>query len=463
MDEVDLLVRADFLYPMSPGMPIITDAEVAIRGDRIVHAGPRRPEGSWAAGQVLDGAGKAVLPGFVNCHCHTASLIFRSQTDDFSGGVGLYSVAFRMEKDVSEEEWRLLALLGGLDMLLAGVTTINDIWYCPAGLAEAVERIGLRAQIANKVFDVCLEALGDGDYRRDAALGERRLRAGVEFVERWHGAAGGRITGRIGTHASDTCSAALHREARAEAHRLGIGMHIHTAQSKREVEHIRAVHGCGPLEYLRDIGLLERDVVVAHLTYATDADLDAVRQTGARYAHCPTIYPRRGCYPRLEEIQARGIPTGFATDWMQNDPFEGMRSAMNVMRVRLEDADFLPSREALWHQTMGSAQVLGLEHEIGSLEPGKKADLIAIDLDQPHLQPFYGGYPALVYYAKSSDVVTSIVDGRLLMQDRLPLHLDMASVLAALRPRLSAWRGKLRDLGSHAVFGPDLSGSGLGR
>ena len=459
MTVIDLLVRADYLYPVSDGMPIFRHAEVAIAGDRIVFAGPRKPDGSWQAGRVIDGKGKAVLPGFVNCHSHAASLIFRSQTDDFSSGIGLYSIAFRMEKEVGVEEWHAAALLGCYDMLCAGITTICDIWYSPDQLASAVDQCGLRAVIANKVFDVHLEELYKNDYTRYPKVGETRLRDGIAFVEQWHGKANGRITGRIGTHASDTCAKELHQEARAEADRLGVGMHIHTAQSMREVEHIAATHGCGPLEYLRDIGLLGNDVVCAHLSYATDGDLDAVREVGARYAHCPTIYARRGRYPRLDEIRRRNIITGFATDWMLNDPFEGIRNAMNVHRVLMQNPDVLPSQEALWHSTMGSASVLRLATEIGSLEAGKKADLIMIDLERPHIQPYYGGYPALLFYAKTSDVVTSVIDGEVVLEDGRPLHLDAGAVLSSINARIPKWRERMRELGSKTVGPADHDGA----
>jgi 5-methylthioadenosine/S-adenosylhomocysteine deaminase len=454
VQDVDLLIRADFLYPVSDAMPIICDGEVAISGDRIVHAGPRLPDGSWRAKRLMDGAGKAVLPGFVNCHSHTASVVFRSQTDDHAAKSALFDVAFRMEKDIDEDGWDLLGQMGCADMLRAGITTINDIWYAPDRLARAVERCGLRAQIANKVFDVHLEELHRNDYTRYPEQGARRLREGVAFVERWHGAARGRITGRIGTHATDTCSPALLREARAEATRLGVGMHIHAAQSSGETEHILSAHGCGPLEYLRDVGMLAPDVVLAHLVFASDGDLDAVRDSGARYAHCPTIYPRRGRYPRLEEIEARGIATGLATDWMLNDPFEGMRNALNAMRLRRADPHALSCERALWLHTIGAARVLGLDHEIGSLEPGKKADLIVIDTDRPHLQPYYGGYPALVFYAKSSDVVTSIIDGEIVLEDGRPTRIEQDVVQKAIRDHTPAWRRRLAALGSRAVFGP---------
>ncbi len=452
MTQIDLLVRADYLYPMSEGLPIIKDGEVAIVKDRIVYAGPRKDLNVWDAARVMDGTGKAVLPGLVNCHSHAASLIFRSQTDG-SNAVGLYKVAFRMEKEVSDETWSLAARLGCVDLIRSGVTTINDIWYCPDGLARAVDQMGLRAVIAYKVFDVKLEELLNNDYTRYPKVGEERLKAGVAFAEQWHREAGGRVIAKIGTHATDTCSPELHKVARQEADRLGIGMHIHTAQSEREVLYVNAQYGCGSLEFLRDIGLLRDDVVCAHMVHATEKDLDAVLEVNAGYAHCATIYPRLGIFPPLERILHRKVKTGFGTDWMQNDPFEGMRNAMNVIRVKLDNAEFLPCHEALWYQTMGSARVLGMDKEIGSLEPGKKADLIAINLNNAHVQPYYGDYSALVYYAKSSDVEASIIDGRIVMEDFGLCLVDEVEVSKSVKAALPNWGSRLDEYGGSVVGG----------
>ena len=448
---IDLLVAGDYLYPMSEGLPIFRDGEVAIRDGRIVYAGPRKPAEHWQPARVLGGGGRAILPGLINCHCHAASLIFRSLTDEGSVGKALYGLAFRLEKYIGDEEWAELAALAVADMLRAGITTLNDVWYHPAGLAVAVEQAGLRANIAEKVFDVRLENLHEGDYTRYPADGERRLRAAVEFAQAWHGAADGRITARIATHATDTCGPELHQAARAEADRLGLGMQIHAAQAPSEVARVRAEQGCGPLVYLRDLGYLRDDVVVAHLTFADANDLDAVMETGAGYAHCPTIYPRRGVYPPLWDIRARGIRTGFATDWMLNDPFEGMRNAMQACRTLREDPASLLSAEALWHHTLGGAQALSLEDEIGSLEPGKKADIVILNLEKPHLQPFYGGYPALVFYAKASDVETVLVDGRVVVEQGRPTHLDEGAALAAVKSRLPGWIDMVQTLDADSL------------
>lgn len=446
-EVIDLLVRADMLYTMCGDDDIVVDGEVAIHGDRIVHAGPTKPEGHWSPDRLVAGTGKAVLPGFVNCHSHTGSIVFRGQSDDGAGGAALYTVAFRAEKDITPDQWRDLAMLGVVDMIKAGITTINDIWYEPEALAQCCVQAGLRAQIAHKVFDVRLEELYRGDYSRHTEIGEARLKRGVDLVETWHGAADGLITGRLGPHATDTCSPELHREMAAEARRLQVGRHIHVAQSSGEVDHIAAAHGKGPAEFLLDIGALDGDCVVAHLTFASAGDLDAVRAAGAGYAHCSTIYPRRGVYPDIPAIDARAIPWGLATDWMMNDPFEAMRNAMNALRLRQGSFEAFSSRQALHRATAGSAEVLGLGHEIGQLAEGCKADLILIDIDQPHLAPFYGDYSSLAYYARASDVVTSIINGRIVMQDRVVLGIDEADALAAVRRHLPEWTAMMRRLG----------------
>lgn len=450
---VDLLIDAAFIYPVDAAMSIIPEGEIAILADRIVYCGPRRPKGSWHAKRRLGGDAYVALPGFVNCHSHTASVLFRSQTDDHVAKTALLDVAFRLEKDVRDDEWALLAGLGIADMMRSGISTINDIWYAPERLAPLVERAGLRAQIAHKVFDVKLEHLRDGDYTHHAAIGEARLAHGIAFAEQWHGAAEGRITTRIGTHATDTCSTELLLQAQKAARQLGVGLHIHCAQSSAEVDEIRARHGCGPVTYLDRIGFLDSDTVLAHLVFASDAELDLVARANAPYAHASTIYPRRGRYPDLPGILKRGIRTGLATDWMLNDPFEAMRYALNASRMVAGSPAALGCDQALALQTIGAARVLGLDDQIGSLEIGKKADLILVDVTQPHLQPYYGSTAALVYYGRASDVDTMIVDGRVVMEKRHIPGLPDDLFIPAVRAATPHWRQQLQAYGSRAVFG----------
>ena len=446
-EPVDLLLRTGFLYPVNGEHDVILDAEVAVRLGRIVHAGPAYPEGHWAPRERIDRPGHALLPGFINCHCHTASTVFRSQTDDGAGGGALYTVAFRGEGRISEEDWRRLAPLGCVEMIRAGMTTLNDFWYAPDAMAETALATGLRLELATEIVDVDKTRLADGDYTRDPRLGERRLREGVEVAGRWNGAGDGLITARLGPHATDTCAGGLHREAAAEARRLGIGLHCHVAQSRPEVEMIRAAHGVGPAAWLAELGVLGPDWVLAHLTFADAADRAAVAEAGAGYAHCATIYPRRGVYPDLLSILGQGVRTGLATDWMLNDPFEAMRGALNAVRLREGRHDALTTAEALEMATAGAAEAMGMGRRIGRLTPGREADMILIDLDRPHLQPFYGDVASLVYYARASDVTDSIVRGRIVMKDGEIPGIDAEAALAEVKARAPYWGNLMRELG----------------
>ena len=446
-DSVDLLVNADFLYPVDGVRDVVPGGEVAVRDGRVVYAGVAKPIGSWAAKERIDGSGMALLPGFVNCHCHTASTVFRSQTDDGTGGLGLYSIAFRGESRIAPEDWRLLAVLGVIEMIRAGITTINDFWYAPDAMAETALATGLRAELATEIFDVDKPALANRDYTRFPRIGERRLREGVEVVERWHGAGQGLITTRLGPHATDTCSGGLFRDTAAEARRLGVGLHCHAAQSCQEAEVIRAAHGVGPVAWLAQLGVLGPDWVLAHLTFADAADRDAAAEAGAGYAHCATIYPRRGVYPDLLAIRQRGVANGLATDWMQNDPFEAMRNALNAIRIIHGSHEALATRDVLEMATAGAAKVMGKAHQIGRLVPGHEADMILVDLDQPHIQPFYGDTASLVYYARASDVRTSIVRGRVIMRDGEIASVDVEAALAAVKARAPHFGDQMRSLG----------------
>jgi len=345
-------------------------------------------------------------------------------------------------------------VLGCAEMIRAGVTTLNDFWYAPDAMAETALATGLRVELATEIVDVDKARLAGGDYARDPALGERLLRQGADVARRWHGAGDGLITARLGPHATDTCSGGLLREAAAEARRLGVGLHCHVAQSRQEVEAIRRDHGTGPAAWLAALGVLGPDWVLAHLTFADAADRAAVADAGAGYAHCATIYPRRGVYPDLTAIRGQGIRTGLATDWMLNDPFEAMRGALNATRLRAGRHDALTTAEALAMATAGSADAMGMARKIGRLVPGMEADMILVDLDQPHLQPFYGEVASLVYYARAGDVRSAIVRGRVVMRDGEIPGIDVDRALAEVKARAPHLGTLMRELGGISGLAP---------
>jgi len=447
-------VRADRVITEATVIPrpgderVLDRGFVAIAGGRIAAVGPMSAAAEWTAGagRVSALPWAIVLPGLVNAHSHVGAAIFRGLLDDGARGRGLYDIAFPMEQLLEPDDIYWLSVLGCIEVVKAGCTTINDIFYFADRLAQAVDEVGLRAVLAEKVFDCDLPKIGHGDYTRYPERGAARLAANVALAERWHGAAGGRITVRMGTHATDTCSEAFLREASAEARRLGIGIHIHTAQSPIEVEHIRATHGCTPVEYLDRLGMLGPSTLAVHCWHTTETDIDRMAATGTPNAYCASIYARRGRFPRLAEFRARGATTGFGTDWIRMDPWEAMRNATTATRLQTGDPDALPSHEALDLQTMGSARALGMADEIGSLEPGKRADIVVIDGRRPHVQPFYGTIPGIVYTVYPSDVSEVIVDGRTVVENGRVRTVDEDAALAEVVrrvPRYREWRQRL--------------------
>lgn len=430
------------VIPVLANGRVISPGFVATRGDRIAAVGEMHEAEPWLRNSPLitDASWAAVMPGLVNVHTHLAAGIFRGLLDEGTGGRGLYDIAFPMEANLEPEDIYWLGLLGCIEVLKAGCTTANDIYYHALRLADAVDQVGLRAVLAEKIFDADLARIGQGDYTRDRSRGTEKLAANVKLVEERHGSAEGRILCRIGTHATDTCSTDLLRNARQEARQLGVGLHIHVAQSPIEMAHIRETHNRTPVEYLGDLGFLGPSTLAVHCSNNTDGDLDLMAESDTAYACCPTMYPRRGRFPRLLEFRKRGIRIGLGTDWIRMDPWEGMRNTMSAVRLLHQDPELFPAAELLDLQTLGSARALGMEHEIGSLEVGKRADLVLIDLRAPHLQPYYETLPGIFYSAYPSDVHTVIVGGQLVVKDRRVVTVDEATVLAEVQRRIPTYR-----------------------
>jgi len=412
---VDLLIENGIVVTLDDRNTVLTDGAIAVEGNRIVAVGATSEVSrDHKADRVIDARGSAVLPGIVNVHTHIAAPVFRAYIEDKAGA--LYNIAFPVEELLSADDIYVLSLLGSLEVIRFGSTCINDIYHHALATAKAVEEVGLRAVLANKVFDIKLSEIGQGIYRHVPEEGEKRMAANVHLIEDWHGRANGRITCRIGTHAADTCTPALLKRGRELADEYEVGLHIHTAQSEVEVAHIRETFGKpGSVEFLYDLGFLGPDVIAVHCTYVTEEGIRLMAKTGTTYALCPSRFLRRGgsrpFKPLLEMLNA-GVTTGLGTDWIRMDPWERMRSAISIGGLSLTPHDVL--RMA----TLGSARVLGLDDEIGSLEVGKKADVILINMRQPHLVPVYkdGLVTELVNHVNGNDVETVIIDGQVIME-----------------------------------------------
>jgi 5-methylthioadenosine/S-adenosylhomocysteine deaminase len=412
-ESVDILIRNTTIVTMaSPA--IIDGGWIGIVGDHITGLG--QPGAEPNALRTIEGGGKVVLPGLVNVHTHVCGSLFKSVIEDSPSS--LYGLAFPAEQALTKGDAYLISRLGILECMKAGSTTINDLYHFPDATAQAAAEMGVRAVVASKVFDVNLARLRDGDYTRFPEEGRRRLRENVRLVEEWQGKAEGRITCRFGPHATDTCSERLLRETVREARQSKIGLHIHVGQKPQEVSLVQELYGKRPALFLDEIGLVGPDVVQAHMTFLEEEELVLLGQRGTRLAYCPATNAKRGfCVDLPTVLSKTSLEVGLGTDWLSMDPWEVMRFAICLGRMQAGSDLLLSSNDALRMATSGGALVLGMGQDIGSLVPGKKADMIMIGLERPRFTPTYDLISCLVYNAGGGDVDTVIVNGDVVIQD----------------------------------------------
>ncbi|MCU1455041.1 MAG: hypothetical protein JWN46_3187 [Acidimicrobiales bacterium] len=430
-----LVIEAGHVVTVDPAFRVIRNGAVAIERDRIVALGPA-DEIDQRDADVRRFPRHVAIPGLVNGHTHVAGSLFRGLLEDRPDA--FYGYALPMEPAMDPEAIYALSMVGISELLLSGCTVMNDMFHHAAETARAARDTGIRAQIAHKVFDADLPGIGKGRREFRFSDGIERLEENVRLHAAWHGAADGRIAVRFGLHAADTCSPALMAEIVNEAGRHRAGIHTHVAQSPVEHAFITETYGCGSAVHLEHNGVLGPDTVAAHLIWADGPDVAALARTDTHVAHCPACVTKAvGAIGPYRDIYAAGITVGWGTDWITMDPWDAMRFGIVGYRMAYGDdqlltADetLLSANEALWRFTLGSARMLGMADDVGSLEVGKKADLTLIDVDQPHLAPLYDPVSALVYNASGRDVTHVLIDGELVVEDRRITGIDTSVVVA---------------------------------
>lgn len=412
--KVDLVVSGGIVVTMDPARRVLDPGAVAIHAGRIVAVGGAAEiEATHPAGRRISARGAMVLPGFVNIHSHTGLAIMRGVGED-KGSASLYPPAMAVWDVMTADDVHAISMIGMYELLRFGSTTVVENFRHMQAVADAAERIGIRAVLSEIVSDID-QRRGTHDYEHDARLGAERLAAGVALAERWHGAANGRLTVQLSPHAPDLCARPLMEQIVREARRRGIGITLHVAQTPREVERVKAVHGRGSVELLNDIGLLGPDVVAAHCIYVSDDEIRLLADTRTAVSHNASINAKRGRIPPAIDILERGGTVGLGTDNYHGNISEVWKFAISVARMRSRDGVKLTPMQVLEMATLNGARALGMEAELGSLEAGKRADVVVVDLQQPHFYPLVDPIGSLVHNMVGSDVATVIVDGRVVI------------------------------------------------
>lgn len=418
----DILVRGCGIVSGRQGAAPLESGAIGIRGDRLAHVGP--DDAAFTAGRVIAAEGHIALPGFVNVHTHAMLSHARGMTEDM-GFAPAYTPGVPHAYDVREDEGIALARLGALEALLFGSTLINDTYIHAAATLPAMAEIGGRISSAVWIHDVDFEGVHEGSFRYDPAIGRRTLEGALRLHAEQDGSHDGRVSVMLGPHAIDTCSAAFLREVAAARGEAGGRVMTHVAQSRMEVEHVRARDGMTPIEVLADVGLLDPGLIATHCLVMTDADIERAGRAGIVVAHAPKVNLTGGYLPVTSRLRRAGARLALGTDNMHADIVEVMRWALAAGRLQEREVSAFWSADEVFHMaTLGAAEAMGRADDLGSLEPGKKADLVLVDMRRAHLTPGFDPVATLVHAGQGRDVATVIVDGRVVVEGGRATQVD---------------------------------------
>jgi 5-methylthioadenosine/S-adenosylhomocysteine deaminase len=429
-ERIDLLVVGGSVVTMDAQRRIVEDGAVAVRGDKIVAVGPRAELAArFLPARRIEARGKLVLPGLINGHTHAPMTLLRGLADDLTLQEWLEKYIFPAEKrNVTEEFVTWGTRLAALEMIRGGTTTYADMYYFEDAIARETKAAGMRGVLGETILD-----FPTPDHKTPAEA----LAATENYLKRWKGDP--LIRAAVAPHAIYTCSEKTLRDSAALARRYGAPILIHVSETKRELDDSRSKHGLSPVGFLDKIGFLGPDVLAAHCIWVDADDIAALaaRQVGCVHNPSSNMMLASGVAP-VESMLRAGVRVGLGTDGPAGsnndlDLMEEMDLAAKLQKVTRMDPRALGAEQALALATIDGARALHLESEIGSLEPGKKADLIVLGLDAPHAVPLYQVYSQTVYALKASDVETVVIAGRVVMAHGRVLTLNEAEVIARAR------------------------------
>ena len=382
-----------------------------------------------SAQEIIDAAGCIIMPGLVNTHTHLPMVCFRGMADDLPLMDWLHNHIFPAEaRFVNKKMVYDGALLAMAEMILSGTTTFCDGYFFEDKVGQAALQAGMRAVIAQGFIDFPTPDNPDAS---------RKMLAAENFVARWKN-----VSPLVGTaffcHSPYTCSPETITAVKEAARRAGIPFLMHLMENKDEIEIIKQRYGRKPVQHLRELRVLDEQTIAVHCNWVDEADMAIFADLGVKVSHNPesSMKLAAGIAP-IPEMLSRGITCGLGTDGQASnndlDMFREMSMAAKVHKAITCNPTVMSAPTVLQLATSGGAKVLGLENRIGSLEVGKDADIILLDMNKPHLTPLYNCYSQLVYAASGADTKTSIIGGKIVMKDRKLLTIDLDSAMENVR------------------------------
>ncbi|MDR3062676.1 MAG: amidohydrolase family protein [Methanobrevibacter sp.] len=416
-----LIKNALILNPTSNNFQSFKSS-ILIENDKIARIDEKIDESE--ASKVIDANEKILMPGLVNTHTHLSMTLFRGLADDLELDSWLNDHIWPMEANLNKDYCYLGALLGAIELIKSGTTTFSDMYFFMENVAKAIEEVGIRGVLSHGMID-----FSDLDKR------EKEFKENISLFKKCNNTADGRIKVFFGPHSPYTCSKELLERVRKEANKYKTGIHIHVSETQKEVKDILEATGKRPFEYLDDIGLLGHDVVAAHSVWVSKEELNIIKEKDVKISHnpCSNMKLASGISP-ISEMLDKNICVSIGTDGASSnnnlDLIEEMKFAALLQKVNTLNPKVLTANEAILMGTLNGAKSLGLESEIGSIEVGKKADLILINNNEANLTPDSNPISSnIVYSANGSNVDTTICNGKILMENKTLSFLDEKEIL----------------------------------
>ena len=416
---MNILIKNTTLITMNIKKEILNNIDIAIEGDKIKYIG--KISDDFKAEKTIDGKDKITLPGLINTHTHIPMTLFRNYADDLPFWEWLFEKILPLEKNLKEEHVYWGSMLAISEMIKSGITSFVDMYFFVNQIAKAVDETGIRGFLSLSITDG-----EDG--------GEKGLKEIEKLIKGWDGKANGRINVRIAPHAPYSCSDQLLKELVKLSIKHKKGITIHLSESEKEIEESFEKYGKSPVERLNDLGMLDVDTLAVHCVQLSDRDIQILKAKNISVSNNPGSNLKLGNgFSRVNDLLERGVNVSLGTDGAASNNnlnmFEEMALASLINKGVSKNPESVSAYTALEMATINGAKAIGRENEIGSIELGKKADIIMIDLNQPHFYPRYNEVASLIYSAQASDVDTVIVDGEVLMENKVLKTIDLKNVL----------------------------------
>ena len=410
-EEVDLIIKNGIVLTMNTEKQVVNDGVVVINGNKIIAVGGADILEKYSAYNAIDANGGIIMPGMINAHTHASMSVFRSLADDVPDRLNRY--IFPLEnKMVSAEMVYIGAFHAAIEMAKAGVTTMVDMYLFEESAARAVKEIGLRGVMTQNIIKY---------PTADGKDGEAKLKLAIELVEKYKNDE--LITPGFGPHAPHTVTKGNLEKIAALSEKYDVPVSMHVAETQQEFDRFQTEFSMTPVEYLDSVGILNERFIAAHSIFVTDSDIELMKRRGVGVAHnmVANIKSAKGVSPALKMFDD-GLNIGLGTDGPMSgntlDIIGQMGYVAKLHKLVNKDRSAMPPYKVVEMATMGGARAIHRDDELGSLEPGKLADVVVVETASTNMQPMYDPYSVLVYSANASNVDSVIVNGKIIVADK---------------------------------------------